>query len=346
LRLPVPLTSLIGREAEFAGARELLCETGVRLLCETGVRLLTLTGTPGVGKSRLGLELAHELQPDFPDGVHLVQLAALPDPALVGTALAAELDVRDTGQRPVEELLAERVGQRRVLVVLDNFEHLLPAAPFVASLLGACPRLSALATSRAALGVRGEHRLPLAPLEVPDPARPATAADLGRVPAVALFGERARAAQPAFRLDADSAPAVAEIARRLDGLPLALELAAPWIRMLSPDDLLERLRASRLQLLTHGYEDLSRHQQTMRSTLWWSYDLLSDAERAVFRRLCVFAGGAPLEAVAPVCEAAGGPSGVVLDALAGLVDKSLVLRHERDGRPRFRILASIREFGL
>jgi predicted ATPase/DNA-binding XRE family transcriptional regulator len=318
--LPVPPTPLVGRDLDLA--------LGLELTGRPEVRLLTITGSAGVGKSRLALDLARALAARH-DEVGFVPLATLTDHAQVGPAIQQALAVPD-GTAPVEERLAGLVGARRVLLLLDNFEHVLEAAPLVASLLAACADLRLLVTSRAPLGVRGEHRLPLGPL--------------GVGPAVELFTQRARAANPRFRLNGDNAAPVAEICRRLDGLPLALELAAPWLTTLSPDALLARLE-DRLPLLARGPADLAEHQRTLRDTLRWSHDLLGPGERVLFRRLSVFRGAFELEAVEAVCSDPGLHAGDVPECLARLVDKSLVATEPVSGGPaRYRLLDTIRAY--
>jgi predicted ATPase/DNA-binding CsgD family transcriptional regulator len=314
-----------------------------RLLGGAG-RLLTLTGPPGVGKTRLALEVAASLRRRFPDGVAFVDLAPVADPARVVPAVADALGLRVPADR---ELLAGLVGalrRRRALLVLDNFEHLLPAAPAVAALLAGCPGLAVLATSRAALRLRGERELPVAPLPVPDDGgRPAAA--VAASPAVALFTERAQDVRPDFSLTESVAGAVAEICRRLDGLPLALELAAAWLRLLPPDALLARLDR-RLPLLAGGPRNLPERQRTLRDAITWSHDLLEPEQRALFRRLAMFPGGWTTEGAEAVC-AAQGAAGAALDDLAALVDWGLVRPLAgATGDARFGMLQTIREYAL
>jgi non-specific serine/threonine protein kinase len=342
--LTVPPTPLIGRERDLARLRA--------RFEDPGVRLVTVTGPGGVGKTRLALQVANELGPAFPAGVHLVPLAPVGAPALVVPAIGRALGLRGTGTRAVAQRLAAALRDGRRLLVLDNFEHLLPAAPVVADLLAACPRLAVLVTSRARLHLHGEHDFVVPPLPVPDPparGRASSLADVARSEAVRLFVERARAADPDVALTAHNAPALAEVCRRLDGLPLALELAAARVRVLPPEALLARLEP-RLPLLTGGPQDAPARQRTLRATLEWSHDLLEPAERALFRRLAVFAGGWTLAAAEAVCGAAGPlaagpPVAELLDALAALADRSLVSVAPRaGGAPRFAMLETVGEF--
>jgi predicted ATPase/transcriptional regulator with XRE-family HTH domain len=335
--LPTPLTSLVGREHEEA--------TAVHLLRRNDIRLLTLTGAPGIGKTRLALQVAADLREDAPDGVFLVELAPIVEPTLVLAAILRTMEVPETsGQTPLAALTAH-LRPRHLLLVLDNFEQVIVASTQIAELLRACAELKVLVTSRIPLQVRGEHRLAVLPLELADPTALPPVEDLVRYPSIALFLQRAREAKPTFVLTPAEAPAVAAICHRLDGLPLAIELAAAWTRLLSPSALLLRLD-QRLPLLTAGARDLMERQQTIRSAIDWSYNLLAPAEQRLLCTLSVFVGGWSLEAAEAVCSA-GGDDAAVLPALATLVDASLVDHHEAaDGEVRFRLLELVREYAL
>jgi predicted ATPase/DNA-binding XRE family transcriptional regulator len=334
--LRMPPTPLVGRER--------MLEEVLSRLARPDVRLLTLTGAPGSGKTRLAMAVATAPLDGYRDGVHPVALGSLADPALVMTALRQALGLREPAGETALQTLAAHCRDRRLLLVLDNFEHLLPAAPELVELLAVCPGLQALATSRAPLRVRMEHELPVPPLALPGAGeeRPAALMD---VASVSLFVDRAREGAPGFRLTAENAGAVAAVCRCLDGLPLAIELAAPWIRLLTPDGLRERLDR-RLELLVDGPRDLPERQRTLRAALAWSCELLPPEPHALLRRLSVFAGSAPMDLVEDVCQAAGPlPSGT-LRHLATLVDHSLVQRLQPDaGELRVTLLESVREFG-
>jgi predicted ATPase len=335
--LPTHPTALLGRERELSD---------VRRLFEDGARLVTLTGPGGTGKTRLSLHVAAEVLDDFEHGVFLVELAPITDPALVPATVAQVLGVRDVGNRPVLESLKEFLKAKTVLLVLDNFEQVVAAAPIVADLLTASPGLAALVTSREPLRVRGEREYAVPPLEVPDLRQPTPLEALSRNAAVALFVERAVAVRSDFALTTENAGAVAQICARLDGLPLAIELAAARVRPLLPEAMLARLDR-RLPLLTGGARDLPERQRTLRDTIAWSHDLLDDAERRLFRRLAVFVGGFSLEAAEAVCADEGEPEVDVLEGIESLVAKSLLRQIEGpDGEPRFGMLETIREYGL
>ncbi|MBA2470445.1 MAG: AAA family ATPase, partial [Chloroflexia bacterium] len=332
--LPVPLTPLLGRDEEIARIRAVL-DSG-----ET--RLVTLTGPGGIGKTRLALKVAAEVKDDFAHGVCFVPLASIHDAGLVAPAIARTLGVRESKDRPVTQILTEFLRERHLLLVLDNLEQVIAAAPWMSGLLGACPRLKILATSRTPLRVRGEQRLPIPPLPVPGHVGRQPVGTLSAYASVTLFVQRAHAVQPAFELTEANADAVAEICRRLDGLPLAIELAAARVSILSPAALLARL-TDRLVLLTGGPRDALPRLQTMRNAVAWSYDLLSPGERALFRRLAVFAGGFTLDAVETVANI----KDRILDDVEALVDHSL-LTHvpAENGTPRFGMLETIREYAL
>ncbi|HEX5504123.1 MAG TPA: helix-turn-helix domain-containing protein [Thermomicrobiales bacterium] len=346
--LPAPPTPLVGRDADLAALAALLRPAPA---ADVRPRLVTLTGPAGVGKTRLALATAAALAADFADGARFVPLAALRDAALVPAAIARALGLREAGDRPLGETLAAALRDRELLLVLDNCEQVLAAAPAVAALLAACPRLAVLATSRAPLRLRGEQEWAVRPLALPDPAGARDPATLLASPAVVLFLQRARAVRADFALDAENAAAVAEICARLDGLPLALELAAPWLRVLPPAALRERL-AGRLLALAGGARDLPARQQTLRAAIGWSEELLGAPERTLFARLGVFAGGWTLAAAAEVSSeqsegrnALPGEDFSLLTSHFSLLEQSLVRAETAaGGEPRYAMLETIREY--
>jgi len=352
--LPRPLTSFVGRERELAEL-ERLSET---------CRLLTVTGPGGSGKTRLALELAHRLASQYADGTAVVSLAPLADPSLVLPTIAEAVGLHRLPGEPPLETLVRGIGSRRMLLLLDNFEHLSEASSALPELLAACCRLTVIVTSREILRVQGEQLVPVPPLALPDDAEAVVAgadavSSVSRSEAGRLFLDRAQSVQPGFRLDPANAPAVASICRRLDGLPLAIELAAARVRLLSPQAIASRLER-RLPFLTGGARDLPLRQRTLRDTIAWSHNLLDEEERRLFRRLAVFAGGWTLDAADGVGrwesaygEAAPSPPDTrdpgpdTLDLLASLVDKSLIVHQVGPGgEPRFTMLETIREYAL
>ncbi|HUG15660.1 MAG TPA: LuxR C-terminal-related transcriptional regulator, partial [Thermomicrobiales bacterium] len=335
--LPVPLTPLIGRDREVAAVAD---------LARQGARLRTLTGTGGAGKTRLAIQIAADLAASARAGVVYVPLASIRDPALVPEALARVLGVRETPGHPILSGVSNALRDRQTLLVLDNFEQVIDSAPVVSELLGSCPQLSVLVTSREPLRIQGEQEFQVTPLAIPDLTQAVATADLARVPAVALLLQRARAVQHDFTLTPQNARVIADLCVRLDGLPLAIELAAARLSTLTPATLLARL-SHRLQVLTGGRRDAPERQRTLRNTIAWSYDLLSSQEQALFRRLSVFAGGFTLAAAEAVADPDTARDADVLDGLTALVEKSLIIRREQPaGEPRYAMLETIREFGL
>ncbi|WP_210506422.1 DUF4062 domain-containing protein [Naasia sp. SYSU D00057] len=331
--LPLPLTQLFGREEE--------CTSIVERLSTDGVRLITLTGPGGIGKTRLAIEAARRLEHVFPDGVVFVPLAPVENAVQVPSAIAQVLGVRDTGDLPLEQKLVTALRDRRMLLVLDNFEHVMPASSLVTALLEGAPSLKVLVTSRALLRLLGEHSVDVAPLELPAPRTGAWDPDQPLPASVELFVERARSVKPDFELTPDNIDAVERISSTLEGVPLAIELAAARIRLLSPASLLERLDR-RLALLVGGQRNLPPRQQAVRSTIEWSTRLLGGRERNLLWQLGGFAGRFSLEAAEAVTDV----SGEVLSLLEALVDTSLLRQQDRGGRTYFQLLATVREYAL
>jgi predicted ATPase/class 3 adenylate cyclase len=346
--LPTQLTSFVGREAELAEANRLLEST----------RLLTLTGPGGTGKTRLSLQLAADVAERYPDGTWFVPLEPVRDPAFVASAIASAIGLVESGGRTPRDVVVEWIGERRVLLVLDNFEQVIDGAPVVGELLRACPNLSVIATSRAPLRVSGEQEYPVPGLPVPldilalselqklnlrSGERSLAAESISHYEAVKLFIARAVAVRPDFAVTNENAPAVAGICARLHGMPLAIELAAARVKLLQPDAILQRLE-HQLNLLASGSRDVPERQQTLRGAIAWSHDLLSEGERRLFARLAVFVGGCDYATAERVC---GPPEQVgvdILDGLMSLADQSLVKSEDVDGVTRFRQLDTIREF--
>jgi predicted ATPase/DNA-binding XRE family transcriptional regulator len=348
--LPSSPTSFIGREREVADVLRLLSRA----------RLVTLTGPPGIGKSRLATEAATCAVTAFPDGVTFVALASLRDPTLIATAIAAALGVRDTSGRPLRDALVEALQSRQTLLVIDNFEHVIVGAPLLSDLLASCPKLRLLVTSREALQVNGEQLYPVPPLGLPQRGQSPPVEHLARFSAVQLFTERAAAIAPQFRVDESNADTVTEICHQLDGLPLAIEMAASRIRILTPEAILERL-GRRFSVLERRTRDAPERHQTMRSAIDWSYELLAIEEQSLLQQLSVFAGGWALAALDAVCQVtevhpsdarseqlsvrhATAQSRTLLPLLESLVVKSLVWQQTDHGEPRFTMLESIREY--
>lgn len=338
--LPSQPTLLIGREREIASVKG--------LLLRDEVRLVTLTGPGGIGKTRLGLQVLEEVKHEFLGGVSFIPLAAVTDASLVPSIIGQALGLKESGQQITANSLKDFLRDLHddLLLLFDNFEHLLVAAPLVAELLSVTPRLKILITSRARLQISGEREFVVPPLALPDINSRVSASGIAENPAVALFVERAMAVKPTFALNEENASAIATICTRLDGLPLAIELAAARIKLLSPSAMQARLE-SRLQLLTGGAKDLPLRQQTLRGTIDWSYGLLNETAQALLRRTSVFVGGCTLEGIEAVCNTAQDLAQDVLEGMSSLVDNSLVVQSEdRHGEPRFTLLDTIREYGL
>ncbi len=332
------LTPLIGREREVAG----VCD----LLARPNVRLLVLSGPGGVGKTRLSLQIATDLVDAFPDGVHVVPLAPISTADLVLPTIAQVLGLGESADLPAIERLNDYLQDRHLLLLLDNFEQVITAAPLLAELLQSCPHLKMLVTSREALRIHGAYEFPVPPLALPDLKHLPDIETLSHYASIALFTQLAFAIKPDFVLTQASARAIAEICTRLDGLPLAIELAAARIKLLPPEALLARV-GRRLQVLSSGDRDLPVRQQTLRNTIKWSYDLLDAGEQRLFRCLSVFVGGCTLDAVETFYALPGNVTTYVLDGVGRLIDKNLVYQAEQEGNePRLHMLETIREYGL
>jgi predicted ATPase/DNA-binding CsgD family transcriptional regulator len=341
--LAISASPLVGREREIDAISD--------LISQPTVRLLTLTGPGGVGKTRLAQRIAETVAEHLPDGVWFVPLASIRDPDLVLSAIARVLDVRETGHRSLMEGIAHVLHEKNALLILDNFEHVTDSAPFVAELLARCEHLTCLVTSRSLLRVSGEHAFPVPPLPLPPTADATSVERAAESPAVRLFVTRARAVRPAFEITESNAAAVETICRQLDGLPLAIELAAARVRHLSPEELATRLlsdeRGVALRMLTGGPRDAPDRQQTLRYAIAWSHDLLSPGERLLFRRLAIFVGGFSLQAAEAVVNTGGDAEIDVVEEIAALVDQSLLQQQEgAGGASRYAMLETVREFAL
>jgi predicted ATPase/class 3 adenylate cyclase len=331
--LPIQLTSFVGREQELARVKEYLLD---------GTRLLTLTGPGGTGKTRLALQAAAETLTGFQDGAFFVDLAPVTDPEVVISKIASALGVMEQADRSLQDTLEEHLRDKDILLVLDNFEQVVPAGAAVERLLRGAPGVKVLATSREVLHRYGEQEFPVPPLGLPDPDRLQDVSTLTQFEAIGLFIERAAAVKPGFTLTDENAPAVAQITARLEGLPLAIELAASRVKLLSPQAILDRLD-KRLPLLTSRVGDAPERRRTLRGAIEWSYDLLDEDERRLFEHVSVFSGGGTLEAMESVCSLAAGTD--TLEGLGSLVDKSLLRQAEtQEGEPRFIMLETIREY--
>ena len=338
--LSLELTSLVGRDHELEELQRLV---------RSGARFVTLTGPGGSGKTRLGREAVRSLAGDFPDGAFLVSLAPIRDAEYVASVIAQTLELRQTGSEPVQQSLKAYLAERRLLLMLDNFEQVINAGPLIVDLLGTCPYLHVLVTSRSALRVSGEREFPVPPLAIPDPHNLPESEALLHYASVGLFLERARAANPNLQPDAAVLRDIARICARLDGLPLAIELAAARTKLLNPAAMLARFQAG-LAVLTGGARDLPERQRTLHDAIAWSYYLLNSGEQVVFRRMSVFSGGCNLESAEDVAVEPGAGEDLpadLLEIVASLVDKNLIRQAEGIGtRARFGMLETIREFGI
>lgn len=337
--LPLHRTPFIGRRAELAAL--------IPTLLDRSIRLITLTGPGGTGKTRLAIQAATDLAAQFPGGIYFVNLAPILDAAMVMPAIAQTAGIRERAGWPLHEAVKEHFrNHASMLLVLDNFEQVSSAASEITELLDVCPAMKIMVTSRIVLRIYGEHEFSVSPLPVPDAGVPLSPGRLLDYPSISLFVQRAAAVKPDFRLNVQNVQAVVELCRRLDGLPLAIELAAARIKVLPPGGLLSRI-ANRLDVLTGGARDLPERQRTLRRTIDWSHDLLSSSEQKVFRRLSVFAGGCTLEAAEAICNTQEDLETDLLETIASLIDKSLLIQTgPADTEPRFTMLETIREYGL
>ena len=332
--LSIPLTPLIGRGREITEIKN--------LLFRDEVRLTTLTGIGGTGKTRLSQKIAREMLSEFPDGVFFVDLSPITKADLVAPKIAQVLSIKESGREQIDNILKHFLGNKRMLLILDNFEQIVEAAPIIAAFLSSASRLKILVTSRNILQIRGEHEYKVPPLDLPDPTKSHTENSLAGYASVSLFVQRANAVKADFSLTNENAPAIVEICEKLEGLPLAIELAAARIKILSPAEMVLRLD-HQLKFLTGGAKDLPVRQQTMRNAISWSYDLLDENERKLFRQISIFVGGCTLDAIETVCDCDDDLD--VFEGVLSLTDKSLLRRKEKPDRTaRFRMLEVVREF--
>lgn len=334
VHIPTRMTSFVGRKAELSRLRELL----------QSHRLITLMGPGGTGKTSLAIELARQVAHDFPDGAWFVDLTQLSDPELVESAIASRLRLREESQRSVSQVLKEHLASRRMLLVLDNFEHLMDASQGVSDLLAGAPELNIVTTSRSGLNLYGEQVFPVPPLGLEDPDTVVDSTQIAAGEAVSLFVERAKTVKPGFEVSEENVGVIARICARVDGLPLAIELAASRIRLLTPEQLLDRLER-RLPVLGESARDRPERQQTLSKTIQWSYDLLEAAEQKLFNRVSIFSGGFTIEAAEAICGPARELSIDILDGLASLENQSLIRQRPVTGSSRFEMLETIRDFG-